>query len=225
MKLIIFVYTCKAYEESRARLLENTWANNPDVVFITDNPKCTLKKYRYIGPPRTSFTYDPESLLNIFNICLIEYVKYDFYMIIDDDSYVYIDKLKNYLTFFDPKQPYMIGDFLNWPHLNANYKYGGNYQHWVGGGAGIVFTKSTITEYGVLARTNNVQYSNHDTWLNDLYKRSDGRIKRVHGPGFHQYGAEYLYKNFSLEDNNLISIHLNHDMELLSNYHLECIKQ
>ena len=48
MKLIIFVHTCKQYEESRAKLIENTWGKSENVVFITDNPDCSLQKYIYI---------------------------------------------------------------------------------------------------------------------------------------------------------------------------------
>lgn len=49
MKVIIFVHTCKLYEESRAKLIESTWGSAEDVVFITDNPQSTLKKHIYIG--------------------------------------------------------------------------------------------------------------------------------------------------------------------------------
>ena len=49
MKIIIFVHTCKKYEEERAKLIENTWAkNNSDVVFITDHEHSTLKNFIYI---------------------------------------------------------------------------------------------------------------------------------------------------------------------------------
>ena len=50
MKLIIFVHTCKKYEESRAKLIEQTWGTDSDVVFITDNEQSSLKNHIYIGP-------------------------------------------------------------------------------------------------------------------------------------------------------------------------------
>jgi hypothetical protein len=140
-------------------------------------------------------------------------------MIIDDDSYLYVEKLKCFLSFFDKEQPYMIGDFLNWTHIHNDHKFGGNYEYWIGGGPGIVFTKSCINQYVELFNTHNIDDYNHDTWLHMLFKLSNGSIKRTHCPGFHQYGENYLYIKYSKDDNNLISIHLNHNMNLLSKYH------
>jgi hypothetical protein len=219
MALVIFIHTCEKYEETRCKLLENTWANNNNIVFITDNEKSQLNNYIYIGPYQGGPTYHPENVKKMFNLFLERYNDYDFFMIVDDDSYVYLEKLKLYLSFFDKDQPYMIGDFVNWPSIHPDYKFGGNYNYWVGGGPGIVFTKSCITEYIELYNKHDIPYSNHDVWLHDLYKLSNSKIKRTHCPGFHQYDAENLYKKFPKESNNLISVHLNHDMSLLEKYH------
>lgn len=37
--------------------------------------------------------------MKVFDIFLTEYNTYDFFMVIDDDSYLYIDKLELYLSF------------------------------------------------------------------------------------------------------------------------------
>jgi len=218
MKLIIFIHTCKLYENTRAKLLENTWAKNNDVIFITDNEKSELKNHIYIKSYEKGYTYHPNNVKKMFDIFINKYNDYDYFMIIDDDSYLYIDKLKLYLSFFDKNEPYMIGDFLNWTNYNTNYNYGGSYEYWVGGGAGIVFTKSCIIEYIELYKKNIINYFNHDVWLHNLFKLSNGKIKRTHCAGFHQYEGDTLYKKYSKDDNKLISIHLNHDMSLLKNY-------
>ena len=49
IKLIIFVHTCKLYEQTRSKLLKNTWADNNDI-FITDNENSELNNFIYIGP-------------------------------------------------------------------------------------------------------------------------------------------------------------------------------
>ena len=219
MKLIIFVHTCKLYENTRAKLLENTWANNKDIVFITDNDKSELKNHIYIGPYKNGPTYHPDNVKKMFELFLEKYNEYDFFMMIDDDSYLYVDKLKTFLSFFDKEQPYMIGDFINWTYVNQ-CKYGGNYEYWVGGGPGIVFTKSCILEYTQLYNDYNVDYCNHDVWLHMLYRLSNGRNKRAHCPGFHQYNENTLYIKYANNDNNLVSVHLNRDMSLLSKYHI-----
>ena len=220
MKLIIFVHTCKLYEKTRAKLLESTWANNKDVVFITDNENSELKNNIYIGPYISGPTYHPENVKKMFDLFLNKYQDYDFFMIIDDDSYLYIDKLKQYLSFFNKDEPYMIGDFVNWTYIFPNYKCKGGYNNWIGGGSGIVFTKTCLREYIELYNTHNIPYTNHDVWLHNLYTLSSGKIKRVDCPAFHQYNADVLYKEHSKQSNNLISLHLNHNMDLILNYHI-----
>lgn len=219
MKVIIFVHTCKGYEETRAKLLEQTWANTTDTVFITDNEQCELKKHIYIGPYLKGPTYHPENVKKMFSLFLEKYADYDYFMIVDDDTYVHIEKLKVFLSFFDKSYLYMIGDFLNWPHSLPEFKFGGNYEYWVAGGPGIVFMKSSIEEFVHLFTIHEVAYVNHDVWLHRLFKLSDGKIKRVHCPAFHQYNEQVLHRSFSKEDNQLISIHLNHNMDLLPYYH------
>jgi selenocysteine lyase/cysteine desulfurase len=66
MKLIVFIHTCKAYEETRAKLLEQTWANNTDTVFITDNATSKLNNHIYIGDYLKGHTYHPENVKKMF---------------------------------------------------------------------------------------------------------------------------------------------------------------
>ena len=219
MKLIVFIHTCQAYEETRAKRLEQTWANNADTVFITDNDQSELKNHVCIGPYLRGPTYHPENVKKMFRLFLEKYSDYDYFMIVDDDTYVYLEKLKVYLSFFDQRDPYMIGDFLNWPCFLSEYRFGGNYEHWVGGGPGIVFTKSCIEEFQRLFTAHDVAYINHDVWLHYLFKLSDGKIKRTHCPAFHQYNESVLHLTFSKKDNRMISVHLNHNLDLLQYYH------
>jgi len=221
MKLIIFVHTCKQYEESRAKLIENTWGKSENVVFITDNPDCSLQKYIYIGEYRKGPTYHPENVYKMFCLFLEKYGDYDWFMFIDDDSYLYINKLQNYLSFFDKNDCYMIGEFLNWVAARSEPDFTCDYNRWASGGPGIVFTKKCIETYLNLMNTIRIPPINHDVYLHLLYQHSDKRIKRVDCPGFHQYNAKTLLQKYSKNDNNLISVHLERNMELLSEYHIE----
>lgn len=220
MKLIIFVHTCKKYEESRAILIEQTWGSNSDVVFITDNKQSSLKNHIYIGPYKSGPTYHPENVIKMFSLFLTKYNEYDFFMIIDDDSYLYIEKLKHYLSFFDKNDNYMIGDFLNWVAQSQEPKFTCDYNRWVSGGPGIVFTKKCIETFISLIKKNRVPYVNHDVWLHMLYFKSDKRIKRVDCPGFHQYNSKTLLQKYSKESNNIISVHLERDLSLIRDYHI-----
>ncbi len=220
MKLIIFVHTCKAYEESRAKLIEASWGNAEDVVFITDNPTSTLKNHICIGEYKRGPTYHPENVIKMFHIFLNKYNDYDFFMIIDDDSYLYIDKLKQYLSFFDKDDAYMIGEYLNWVSLRTERDFTCDYNRWPHGGCGLVFTKKCILIFLRLIQTIKIPYYNHDVWLHRLYMLSDKRIKRVDCPGFHQYNSKELLKKYSKTDNNIISVHLEHNMDLINEFHI-----
>jgi hypothetical protein len=217
--IIIFVHTCEKYEESRAKLIEKTWGDKENIVFITDNKLSTLKNHIYIGEYKKGPTYHPENVIKMFLLFLRNYKSYHWFMFIDDDSYLYIDKLINYLSFFDKNDCYMIGDFLNWVGLRKETNFTCDYNRWVSGGPGIVFTKKCIETFLELIKINKLPYTNHDIWLHNLYQRSDKRIKRVDCPGFHQYNSSTLLDKYSKESNNLISIHLEHNMNLLFKYH------
>jgi hypothetical protein len=206
------------HEETRAKLLEKTWAKYENIVFITDNPESSLKHHIFIGDYIPGLTYHPKNVLKMFRLFLDVYDDYDFFMMVDDDSYVYVEKLKLYLSFFDKDDNYMIGDFLNWiphklvshPHLTTDYN------EWPGGGSGLVFTKKCIQTFLSLAREFNIPYENHDVWLHRLYMLSDKRtIKRVHCPGFHQYNSKNLLCT------PVISVHLEHDMNRVYDWHLK----
>jgi len=217
MKIIIFVHTCKLYEETRAKIIENTWGNNDNVVFITDNSESTLKNHIYIGSGL--HIYHPINLIKVFNIFLTKYNDFDFFMIIDDDSYLYIEKLKLYLSFFNKDDTYMIGDYLNWIASRKEKTFTCDYKKWVSGGPGIVFTKKCIEKFLHLAQTKKIPYGNHDVWLHNLFVCSDKRIKRVDCPGFYQYNSKELIKKYSKEDNQIISVHLEGNMDLIHEYH------
>lgn len=219
MRVIIFVHTCKIYEESRALLIEKTWGVNSDVVFITDNDNSALKNHIYIGPYKKGPTYHPENVIKMFNLFLTKYSDYDFFMMIDDDSYLYIEKLKQYLSFFDKNDNYMIGDFLNWVAPRREPEFTCDYNKWASGGPGIVFTKKCIETFISLIETIHVPWINHDVWLHILYMNSDKRIKRVDCPGFHQYNAATLFNKYSKDSNNIISVHLEKNLDLIYKYH------
>jgi len=217
MKLIIFVHTCKLYEESRAKLIESTWGDNANVVFITDNESSSLKNHVNLGPYIPGPTYHPVTVYKMFMLFLNKYSDYDWFMIIDDDSYLYIEKLKTYLSFFNKADCYMIGDYLNWVTYNKNFTY--DYNAWISGGPGIVFSKSCIETLTQLMATVNINVTNHDVFLHNLYKQSGKKIKRVDCPGFHQYGSNELIKSHPTSSNQLISVHLERNMELLQKFH------
>tara|TARA_B100000579_G_C22567748_1_gene727456 strand:+ start:46 stop:747 length:702 start_codon:yes stop_codon:yes gene_type:complete len=217
--VVIFVFTCKKYEESRGKRIERSWGNKENVVFITDNRNSCLKNHIYLGPYR-EFSIHPESMIKMFKEFLENYSNNDWLMIIDDDSYLCIDKLKKYLEFQDKDDCLMIGDYLNWVS-NPKYNYDLTYDHWIGGGPGIVFTKKCILTLLKLSNEYKGPITNHDHWLHLLFLSSDKKsIKRIHCCGFHQSIKHISEEELNNKSKNLlISIHLQHNMDLLDKFH------
>ena len=221
MKLIIFVHTCYRYEESRAKKIENTWGAKENIVFITDNPNTTLKNNIYIGKYKQGPTYHPENVIKMFTLFIKKYNHYDWFMIIDDDSYLYIDRLMKFLEFHDKDDCLMIGDYLNWPSYHHELKEY-SYNLWCSGGPGIVFTKKCIETFLILINNYKGNICNHDVWLHNIFLSVGKKlIKRIHCCGFHQYHTHVLSENElkKIPKNLLISIHLNRQLDLLSKFH------
>tara|TARA_R110000744_G_scaffold132725_1_gene241033 strand:- start:1536 stop:2234 length:699 start_codon:yes stop_codon:yes gene_type:complete len=223
--LIIFVHTCKNYEESRVKKIYDTWGNRDNVVFITDNPNSKLKNHICIGPYKQGHTYHPDNIKKIFNIFVNQYQNYKWFMIIDDDSYLYVDKLTDYLKFHDENDCLMIGDYLNWPqhipnnhwpHPSDYYISQFDYNLWIGGGSGIIFTKKCIIAYLEFIDKFTGEDCNHDLWLHRIFQEYGSKIiKRIHCCGFHQYG----YEKEGFSERKLISIHLNHNIDIMDYYY------
>ena len=208
MKLVVFVHTCTKYESSRALLIQAPMGAQPDVVFITDNPDCKLTHHINLGPYERGWqTYHPTTVIKMFDTWLALYPDYDWFMMIDDDALVNIPRLKQYLAAFDSQKALMIGDFNHWPPIFFK-KPQPDYLHWVGGGAGIVFTKLAIELF--LQVKNKAPFENHDVWLHRLWMKSDRTIERVHCAGFHHFAPT--------DGSEVISVHFNRDMNLLERF-------
>lgn len=209
-KLIVFVTTCKKYE-SRAKLIADTWAyKRSEVWFATDDKLSTLPNTVFTGNGNTC---KPINMKNLFEHML----KHDdgFFMIIDDDSYLRVDLLNEYLQFFDPNDSFILGDFLSWGDNHRTDKFRAKtYHHWGSGGPGFVLTRKCIKEFLSVAHANSNE--NHDAWLHQLFLKTDRTtIKRIHCPGFHQYGHENLINS----ESKYISVHLNHDIDYMIKFH------
>jgi Fringe-like len=198
--IIVFVHTCKALYEERTKILQETWTKGrPNVVFVTDDPDHNQENFVYLGEYRRGF--DPNIIRKVFELYLTKYSDYGWFMLIDDDAYLFIDKLTEYLEYFDERDSYMIGDWLNWiPYVNdlpeiAFYKKL-DYNSWFSGGPGIVLSKPGVEDYLRMIYLSDKQglvdgmKYGYDLWFAYLfYYASDQKsVRRINCPGFHQYG-------------------------------------
>jgi len=194
-RIVIFVHTCKKFEQ-RAKVIQRTWANGrTNVVFVSDSDSSVLKNAVNFGPYKTRgsahLSYHPETVTKMLELFQARYAStHEWFMMVDDDSYVFVERLLDYLAFFPHDDLYLIGDFLNWSLERRNKRR--NYELWAAGGPGLVFSRAAVPEYLRLIKALGLPPQNHDVWLHNLFVNSNQAIKRVHGPGFHQYGYSRL---------------------------------
>lgn len=241
-KLFILVHTCAAYEQPRCGQILETWASQSvsgvDIGFVTDNPSCGLPGSICMGPYPTGATYHPETFVKMLRLFRDRRDLHDWFMVVDDDTYVYIERLLNFLDLVDPGRPLLIGDFINWPSFYPEWPrvYQGcmkrpppsnfDYGLWPGGGPGLLFSASCVDN--LLAMISELETSghpalavaNHDVWLHRIIDvQGQSRIARLHCPGFHQFGDEALLLVGRDCPARLISVHLNHQLHLMKEFH------
>lgn len=226
-KVIIFVHTCKLYEQSRAKVIQETWAKDMDnVIFITDNEN-PPDNFVYLGPYLKGPTYHPETVKRMFTLYAKNYMHdYPYLMIIDDDSYLFPEKLNNYLSYFDYNEPLLISNFLNWhsgPIDKKSVELWGKqyprytYDLWFDGGAGFICSKSACELLIQHYKISEPRLCNHDVWISQLILMHNIPIKRINSVGFHQNPD--VVDKYEFNSNMLISVHFAHQMDKLVEFY------
>uniref|UniRef100_A0A914CPS9 N-acetylgalactosaminide beta-1,3-galactosyltransferase n=1 Tax=Acrobeloides nanus TaxID=290746 RepID=A0A914CPS9_9BILA len=111
--LFCYVSTSVKFHQDRIPALAQTWLPNCDSWHIYSNSN----KYLNFLPYHVIFHRIPDDYKLLFwksRLALYysyEQVssKFDWYLKADDDSYFIVDRLRSYLSQFDPKKPYFIG--------------------------------------------------------------------------------------------------------------------
>ena len=241
-RILILVHTCAAYEAPRCVPILKTWASHPaqgaHVRFATDNPRSNLPAATYMGPYPEGATYHPETFVKILKYFQAQKGLYEWFMVVDDDTYLFIERLLGWLALLDSRRSLLIGDFINWPPLYDDWRgvyqacmkmpppQNYDYNLWPGGGPGLVFSGSCVDNIlqaiSELSAINSPALAvvNHDVWLHRIIEvQGQSRIARLHCPGFHQFGDKDLLKDENINTKSLISVHLNHDIGLMMRFH------
>lgn len=183
MRILTLVHTWTPYKESRAKLIEETWAKIlKDFYFICVSKKFDLSRKINLGPYPQGPTYHPETVMRIFKLFLSSrFQHFDWLFIVDDDTYCFPGKLKLFLETYDSKTSLMLGDFLNWPRHHP--ELAPHYFSWVGGGAGIVFSRPAVNDLLRRARKNKLRVFLVKVWAAQGKLRSKlSRARRPPGP-------------------------------------------
>ncbi|KJH52140.1 N-acetyllactosaminide 3-alpha-galactosyltransferase [Dictyocaulus viviparus] len=157
-QLFCWVQTTKIYHDTRALAINETWLSRcdhgqlftGDVFPTNDIPYSTV----FAGIPDSYYNLFYKSRYAFFYIYNYISKDFDWYMKADDDTYVVVEHLRDYLHMLDPNKPYYLGYTLK-PYL----KYGYN-----AGGAGYVLSRAAVEIF------NQELYKNETMCPDDIYE-------------------------------------------------------
>ena len=140
MKICYIISTCNKYLETRVKFQMETMlknVNREDIYYLTSKPDIENRQFGWYSMDDTqNITWKYIHFIYNMNI------DYDWYIFIDDDTFVYENRLKNLLTKYNSNENYYIGNELD--HIKNEFCL------YMSGGAGYAISKSLyayITDY------------------------------------------------------------------------------
>jgi hypothetical protein len=152
MRIAYIVLSCKNYENTRIVWQRNTSLRDvpeSDIYYLSY--RMELSKRLFSWGAHDAYYGLPFKLIDFFRYLYLD--QYDWFVIIDDDTYIYVKRLEELLKQYSSAEPIVIGKLLT--HLR--YTEWGDY---FSGGAGTVISRAT---YDILYK--HVLYTRHDSYL------------------------------------------------------------
>lgn len=212
MNCCYIISTCDKYLETRVKYQMDTFlkdVNKEDIFYLTSTSNHekrhfgwnTMDDFQNITWKYIHFIHNMDSILD-----------YDWYIFIDDDTFIFIERLQNLLKNYNKNDLYYIGNELD--HIEKEFcKY-------MSGGAGYVVSNSL---YRLLYNhVKNVGINNsYKHWCDDLcvglwinQLKSNNNIIQIDNKNFH-----IEIHNNEAELNNAITFHRIYNYELFDFYY------
>jgi len=182
MKLCYIISTCDKYLDTRVKYQMDTFLKNVDkndIYYLTSKPNIDKRQFGWncmddeknITWKYIHFIYNMHNILN-----------YDWYIFIDDDTFVFENRLKTYLSEFNKNEYYYIGyqcEHENWTLCN-----------YLSGGAGYAISNKLYNEIYNYVKNQGINNS-FKHWCDDLCigiwideLSTVNQINRIHNPLF-----------------------------------------
>lgn len=101
MKILFVILTCEQYRKTRRTWQEESWLwGICDAVYLNTPPAGEQESYYCLSKKYLEFLQTSNCL------------DYDWYFFCDDDTYVFVDKLKTFLSLFNSEENILIGSEL-----------------------------------------------------------------------------------------------------------------
>jgi hypothetical protein len=118
MKICYIISTCDKYLDTRVKYQMETYLKNidkEDIYYLTSNPNHANRQFGWYSmddPQNITWKY----IHFIYNMNILDY---DWYMFIDDDTFVFINRLENFLKDYNHSDLFYIGNELD--HIKDNF--------------------------------------------------------------------------------------------------------
>jgi len=165
MKICYIISTCDKYLQTRVKYQMDTMlknVNKEDIYYLTSKPDVENRHFGWYSMDDTqNITW--KYIHFIYNMNIPDY---DWYILIDDDTFVFEKRLRNLLTKYNSSENYYIGKELD--HIKREFCC------YMSGGAGYALSKSLysrITEYVKKIGKNEAYYpliNLKEQWCDDL---------------------------------------------------------
>lgn len=159
MKICYIISTCDNYIETRVKYQMQHMFNHinmEDIYYLTSKPAIDKRQFGWnsLDDPKNitwkyiHFIYNMENILN-----------YDWYVFIDDDTFVFFDNLINLLSKYDRNENYYIGHELD--HIKRDFCV------YMSGGAGYAISNSLYNIIFKYVKETGINNS-YEHWCDDL---------------------------------------------------------
>lgn len=207
MKILISIISTKKYLESRIKLIEQTWLKDVEnYVIISDYNDDSLNTYKITED--STYESNVEKNFKSFEFYHKNYGEYDWYMNLDDDTFLNYKKLKETLETYSTDEIFMLGR-INYGSLPQDITL-----NYCSGGAGYVFNKKTLQ---VLKNITNDYNKSRFADANVGMFCRDHNIRLVDNKLFHQREPEYYGLSDDTIKNN-VTFHYIFDKKFESLY-------
>jgi len=184
MKICYIISTCDKYLDSRVKYQMETMfknINREDIYYLTSQPNHSERQFGW-------YTMDDSQNITwkyIYFIYSMNIPHYDWYIFIDDDTFVFNSRLQNFLSNYNSNECYYIGKELD--HIKNQFCL------YMSGGAGYAISNplySLIVQY-LKKNTINLSFKHWcddlciGLWIQEITKENPNQIKQLNNDLFH----------------------------------------
>ncbi|CAC5416715.1 C1GALT1 [Mytilus coruscus] len=134
--MCLVLTTSNTFYFSKAKAVNDTWGRRCNKTVFSQNRPSTIPNVVYLDLAKDGRKHLTDKVVRIFEYVHKQFTEYDWFLKADDDTYVILENLRHFLTFFKSNKPVYLGQ---------NYKLYTK-QGYNSGGAGYILSKEALNK-------------------------------------------------------------------------------